>query len=1156
MSHKEKTAKTILQYVIGSTLIGLLSACGGSGSGVGKQDDAAPLAKAEVFGASSQTTGTVYVRSGKDVVLSGFNSDGVDDPLLEFEWRQVDSSGYSVQFYERTRNTVAFTAPQVPLTQTEGVQLDFELLVQDADGVDAVDQVSVVVRPAYDADQFLLNPRVDERFIAIVAAPESTNLAADIPFELRFRTRAHWTDRTGAVRELALDDTTYTGTVPSGVAPELIDASNTYFKIPIPLLDADEININFQGENRLGRLELEAVGQAYQTLNLNLTPLGSGDIDVYLARETETGFILLDDSGVTRVDTNLSFTDEWLRQNLLVESRRSANNYYDCIDPEGNSETLAQWIDYAGFNDYPESVIHTAYVNNYDLNFGRDMYVRRDANNNVYTYVVNYPSLENIFSGRNEFAIVAMEYSPAPTGNCGDATFADDATGKKIVKFFSFVPNELTGEYERTISMNFDGRGERMLPGVCVACHYGDTNSDQFNVADLAAINANAADLDSSFIPWDLDAFLFTDGSDENLVDPIYDPASIAAEITASFSREAQEDAFRQQNQIVLDTFTHDPDNLRRFEIPIKMLHGWYGSGDEIETLDFGTEEAPLSGDDLMALQAQVATLPTNDFDGTYVQSGWEGQEALYHDVFARNCRLCHAQVANPTKNFDTYEEFVNNERLVPYIFEQGVMPLSRLTMDRFWIGFYGQTSPAETLRTHLNSDNNPNNDVAVARLPGYPIANVSPSANSALAADVFVDFDGSVLFDATDSRFTNAFEWRLNGSFVSDAEKYRYLAETPGTQSQIDLIVSNTNDALASPTLTRRIAVNNYTPQSDGVPSPVVNEGDSVSINIFDSLCPGESPDSSACRSVFGDIQSGEVPNLALSGTTVNGTVAVTDRDAGVVQFTSTASALNGDGEFSFVLEDSFGEFSDVGTVSITVNAVDGPTIVGPDTCAVDALNHLTESTFPQAFGAVPCLDPSANDTVADGLTAQVVEVGIPMQAGSTVTVDGAGTISYTPGRFFTGQDTFSYTVQDDSPSQRTSRGTVVVDVNATQTYTSLTSGDGVLNRVGAGEGCAECHAGTRDDAPNWLEIDNLRLVATNTNAAPYGSAEITLAEPTTRDTLLTSILFQNACDAFTSHPGGNRLCNTAGAPDDISDLNADGLSLLRWIEEGAEDN
>ena len=234
----------------------------------------------------------------------------------------------------------------------------------------------------------------------------------------------------------------------------------------------------------------------------------------------------------------------------------------------------------------------------------------------------------------------------------------------------------------------------------------------------------------------------------------------------------------------------------------------------------------------------------------------------------------------------------------------------------------------------------------------------------------------------------------------------------------------------------------------------------------------------------------------------------------------------------------------------------MDGPEIVGPDTCAVNAKNDQTESAFPQVFGAAPCLDPSANDVVGDGLTAQVVEVGVPMQAGSTASVNGSGVISYTPGRFFTGQDNFSYTVQDDSPSERTSRGTVVVNVSATQTYTSLTSGDGVLNRVGVSDGCAECHAGTRDDAPNWLEIDNLRLVATNTNAAPYGAAEITLAEPTTRSTLLSAILFQNACDAFTSHPGGNRLCNSAGAPDDISDLNADGLSLLRWIEEGARDN
>lgn len=1150
----------MIKAFVKSVAIGFASVfiinCGG-GSGVGNQSDVAPEAKAEVFGAGVETEGVIEVRSGKEVLLSGFNSDGIDDPLLSFSWTQVDTTGYELDLYERTSNSVVFTAPKVPLTNEDGVQLDFELQVTDADGVTATDTVSVLVKPAYDADQFLLNPRVDERFVLIVAAPAGENVSTDIPFTLEYRTTAEWVDRLGNNHTLALETETYTGEVVQGLAPALTDQHNAYYKIEIPLLDTDDINLNFQKDARSSRLELENVETAFLTIDLQLTPQGSGDIQMYLAVESETTFELLNETGLTRETNSLQFTDEWLRQNLLVESRRTANNYYDCIDPTGYSDTLAEWIEYTGFNTYPESVVHTSYVNNYDLNFGRDMYVRRDANNNVYTYVTNYPTLENIFSGRNEFAIVAMEYSAAPTGNCGDGTFTDDATGKKIVKFFSFVPDETTGEYIRTNSMNFDGRGERILPGVCVACHYGDTNSDQFNAMNLADIDATAADLNSSFIPWDLDAFLFTESVNDDFIDPIYDPSEIAPEITANFSRQAQQDEFRQQNQIILDTFTHDINNLKRFEIPIKMVQGWYGNKATIEPLNFGSEESPLTITELLELKSTVSTLPNNPFDGRYVQAGWEGQEELYHDVFARNCRICHAQVANPTKNFDSYREFVNNDRLVSYVFEQGAMPLSRLTMDRFWVSFYGYTSPAEKLRNHLNSDNNPNNDVAIGRLPGYPVANVSPSSNAELSSDVSVDFDGSILFDANDSRFTNTFEWNLNGSFVSDADKYDYTAEAPGTNSEITFIAINTVDALVSQTVRRSISVNDNTPLASGVPSPAVNEGASVSINIFESLCAGLSPDSVACRSVFGDIRTGEVPVLAVTGLVTNGTATVTDATNGLIQFISTSAFFQGDGEFSFTLTDSFGETSTPGSVSVTINTLDGPEIVGPDTCAVTAKNYSTESSFPQIFGSAPCLDPSANDTVSGGLNLQTVEVGVPSQTGSTATVDNAGIISYTPGRFFVGQDSFAYTVQDDSLSERTNRGTVVVTVSPNQTYTSLSTGDGVFMRSGDSDGCASCHTGQVDEnGPNWLEIDNLRLVATNTQVSPYGSAEITLAEPTTTTELLSAIIFQNACDAFGDHPGGNRLCNTAGSPDEISDLNEDGLSILRWIEEGAQDN
>lgn len=1155
MTHLHKLLTVHFTKVFSALCLSTMVGCGGGGSDVGSQSDGSPIATAEVFGASQATSGEIEVRSGKDVLLSGFNSDGIDDPLLSFQWQQVNTGDYPVEFYERTRNSTVFTAPQVPLTEAGGVLLQFELTVIDADGKEATDQVGVRVKPAYDSNKFLLNPNVDENFVVIVAAAANTALANEISFTLNMMTTASWTDRDGNQQTINVDSKNFSGSVAAGQVLEVSDARNTFYKVPIPLLDADEINVNFQGATRGGRLEFEHVENAVLNITLSLEQQSTGAIDVYLARDNDARFELLDISSIRTAAGQLNFSDEWLRQNLQVESRRSANNYYDCIDPETRADTLTKWIEQAGFNAYPDSVVHTSYVNNYDLNFGRDMYVRKDDNGNVYSYVTNYPSLENIFSGRNEFAIVVMEYSAAPTGNCGDGTFEDDVSGKKIVKFYSYVPDTVTGEYVRAPSMNFDGRGERMVPGVCVACHYGDTNSDQFNAANLNDINASAADLDSSFIPWDLDALLYTQSNEVGVIDPVYSSAEISDEITVQYSRESQEEAFRLQNQMVLDTFTHHTNNLKRFETPIKMLHGFYGNSEAVENLNFGSQENPLSSEELTTLQSQVSTLPNNPFDSDYVQSGWHGQEDLYRQVFVRNCRLCHAQVGNQAIDFDSYDEFINNKRLIPFVFEQGTMPLSRLTMDRFWIDFYGNSSPAEILRNHLNSDTNPNNDVPLETLPGYPVANISPSENAELAADVIVDFGSTVLFDASDSLFTNAYEWSVDGNFVSNEEKFVFTAGEPGTQSQVSFIASNTSVALVSNTVQRSVLVNNNVPNPQGVPAQSVNESASVAIDIFNSLCPGQSPDSESCRSVFGDIRNGEVPSIEITGAVTNGTASVTDATSGIVTFTSTAASFLGAGEFNFTLTDSFGESSSSANVSITVNSLDGPEIVGPDTCSMDAISSFNENSYPVVFGSVPCLNPSANDTVADGLSLQVISVGSPTQTNSTVSVSNSGVISYTPSRFFVGQDSFSYTVQDSSLSQRTNSGTVVVTINATETFSSLLASDGVFGREGA-TGCGSCHVGNTAGAPDWRQIDNVRLAATNTEFIPYDPAEITLAEPTTTQQLLGSVLFQNSCNSSGGHTGGNRLCNVAGSPTSISDLNSDGLAILRWLEEGAVDN
>ena len=58
-----------------------VAACGGD-SKVGNQEDVAPEAVASVFGSNVNTEDSVIVRSGSDILLSGQNSEGFDDPIF------------------------------------------------------------------------------------------------------------------------------------------------------------------------------------------------------------------------------------------------------------------------------------------------------------------------------------------------------------------------------------------------------------------------------------------------------------------------------------------------------------------------------------------------------------------------------------------------------------------------------------------------------------------------------------------------------------------------------------------------------------------------------------------------------------------------------------------------------------------------------------------------------------------------------------------------------------------------------------------------------------------------------------------------------------------------------------------------------------------
>ena len=765
-------------------------------SEVGDQSDPAPLAKATVVGTQSADVinNSYEVRSGTEVLLSGKDSDGIDDPLLTFTWAQTDSSGYTVNLIERSRNSRTFTAPSVQ----QRTELSFELTVTDADGVSAVDSVTVAVVPVRDVDGFLIHPKSHVSSLTLLAAPQTgqTTGSAEELFEVRAEYIVHWRNRNDEYDSLSLGSKTESGSFPMNylATSQVTDGRNPRLSFSIPQVDVDEVNRHFETENRERRLELYEIDSAFIEVQLTLVPLTTTvDFKLYAFDGTDlivasdiTSTSISGDSRYRAVNASVSpsavtgspsaaelisssggslstsIYAEELKQQLGSDNVQTARNYYKLIDPTDQFVYLKDWLVHAGFTDErgdqidDPAIAHAIYLNNYDLGFGRNMWTRVADDGNVYSYVVNYPSLEAAVQDQGDFAVVVMEYSenPDPAG-----------ANAKIVKFYAYVPDKVTGGYIRANTMNFDGRGEKALPGVCTTCHFQSPESLGRHFTSAAE-----ADLDATFLPWDLDSFLYSSSANAAHVDPSYNQSNVEAVSDFDASREAQEAEFKKLNEAALATYLDNPVNPvdplgpRRYDASIELLHCMYGDA---------------------AMAEEPGVLPADKFDSSCVQPGWIGQEDLYHKVYARNCRACHTQfydTLDNTSSFDSYSKFTSEakrQQLKNYVYEQGRMPLARLTMDRFWVDFDGGTSAAELLRTHLESIGE-----TVSTVPGDPAAKLLVNGVTVVEDETHpnqVNTVGTTLtFDASESLFTDSFLWSLNSAdcgslpMINDAESKR----------------------------------------------------------------------------------------------------------------------------------------------------------------------------------------------------------------------------------------------------------------------------------------------------------------------------------------------------------------------------------------------
>lgn len=301
----------------------------------------------------------------------------------------------------------------------------------------------------------------------------------------------------------------------------------------------------------------------------------------------------------------------------------TAGLYYAAVDPTNAKMTFSQW---KAANNFPPSTPPSAllsttsaecctagvYGNQTDLGFGRRMVSARNGGD-VAFYVVNYANEDDAINDVNPVLTVCMEYSAAPGDN----------PNNRYTKFYTYGPLG-----NRVGTVNFDLRGMKSMPEVCIACHGGALGPN-------GSVPPNG-NLGSTFLPFDLESFSFS--------------------CQEGFSREELEPMFKEFNQTVLDTNPSIPNK--------ELIEGWYGG----------------------------VGLPNDIQCNSYVPTGWTQNPNIYLNVVAKSCRTCHYSRPNPALDFHQYTDFQSpafNTQLGFFLWGPAPsgfrMPHALQTFKRFW---------------------------------------------------------------------------------------------------------------------------------------------------------------------------------------------------------------------------------------------------------------------------------------------------------------------------------------------------------------------------------------------------------------------------------------------------------------------------------------
>lgn len=1098
-----------------------LQGCDGL-SDVDDQPTRAPQAVATAIGyAGSNADGDVSfnVRSQAEVLLSGNNSIESDAAILTFLWEPQNDAARAATATIRNLNTINVAIPTV----TAPTDLIFRLTVRESDGDTDTATATLHVQPALDSNRFLTPVGRSARLRVVAATLQP--VAAGGEFELRLKSRVTYTTRNGLPNTVEFDigapiQGQWQSNVGSG-GDSATDFRNPVFDFPVPSFDADDVTRLFQATLPGSSDNLPDPAFVDDTDIEVIASLTSPTLlaqSVLFVLDAEHQVVARQANGNNGLPTELTLTPEQVEALRIsgggLENKATARAYYAAIDPDDEKASLRAWLSANCFDPDAENFgadAHAIYTNNFDLGFGRDMYFRtaRPANCTSASFgpgdsaavVINYPTLEGAAKKLDPIIAVAMEYKATDP----------DRSQPGLVTFYAFAPDERTGEFPRVLSANFDGRGEKYLPGSCTACHGGRPLTPAPNALDTYALSA---DVGATFMPWDLESFLYSD------TDPAFPTDASNAGLRGQFTRALQEGEFRKLNLAAYATYGGgQPFQCHAaFDGPCELVHIWYG-GTDLPSATF--------------LDRQIAP--------GWLQGGPDNNppeaEQIYLDAFARNCRACHVQrVQDPTGEIDpqlrTYAELLMEGATVSSLtFDEGAMPAARLTMDRFWTTGAGGASAGDLLAESLG--------VAAPAAPGRPLACVGPDnalVDPTLSSDSAnrgpIVRNSPVSQSAACSQFPGGIDWELtvpSGSATAlvgtDTARASFLPDQPG---DYDLTLRLTGlDGTTQSSTSRFAVVPNLLPVA-----LTVNGGSTFNVNPPPMGTP-LAVDVFATPNGFGD-----APATVTYFNATN--LTFTQGVEGLVTVTPTSTSN--------------------GSLGYTITDIDGDTATNTVQLAVQPTGSLVANDDMAAAVTANSVVPRVVNVLANDFTAGLNVVVTASATGTcqgrlntraTVTVNADKTISYVPPRALvtsaaydgptagcTSFDSFTYTIQ--FPPLAPSTGTVRVPVNGTRFFSQVFGI--MINTSPNTDTCAgnSCHSITTN---GWVIGTQAATYNQLRNDPPDGDPGVYIDLREVESGGDTSLLLLKALGQ--SHGGGEALMNLGNI-----------ATFRTWLEEGAYNN